>query len=98
LRVKDSGFAWKFEQLDPAMPPMAASSHISFRIARDQRDARAATAAAGLASAEGKTAEGKALGISMRSHPSRRAQKRAPQDEDPNPHGEERGNAARLEP
>src|SRR5258706_575501 len=31
-------------------------------------------------------------------HPSRRAQGRAPQDEVLDPHGEERGNAARLEP
>jgi hypothetical protein len=31
-------------------------------------------------------------------HPSRRAQERAPQDEVLDPHGEERGNVARLEP
>src|SRR5207248_10546965 len=31
-------------------------------------------------------------------HPSRRGQAAAPQDEVLNPHGEERGNAARLEP
>ena len=31
-------------------------------------------------------------------HPSRRAQTRAPQDEVLDPHGEERGNAARLAP
>src|SRR5438046_1076982 len=31
-------------------------------------------------------------------HPSRRGQEAAPQDEVSNPHGEERGNAVRLEP